>query len=286
MKLTPTLLKQYNLENFIDVIEDIEALDNEIIITVNRQASYKDNLNIKKQIDTNKKITIKVLDKKYIDHPNVLAIMSGKGGVGKSYVTSLLATNLAKNNKVLLLDFDVYGYSLPKYFNKYEEVYLIDNKLIPVKIEDNLDLISTQYFIKNLENEPIIWRGPKLNQLMELIINHLDFSKYDYILIDTPPSTGDIILNLNNYFKVINYFIVSTPKQIDQHVSLRTKKLGDSLGFKFKGYVINEMFYQYHNEKIYIYGKDIDKSIKSNVKAYLQINNNAYNIKQIENLLK
>lgn len=276
----------YDLTKWDTYITNIEEDSDNIKVMVNNKADYKINLAIKRELSkSGKNISIQVAKNSKINQPTY-AIMSGKGGVGKSYITSLFAYATSQDKKVLILDFDIYGYSIPKYFDKYQEMIFDNNILYPISFNKNLDIISTQYFIKDLDNEPIIWRGPKLIQLMELIINHTDFSKYDLIIIDTPPSSGDIILNLNQYFEKINYFVITTPREVDQHVSLRTKILGDKLNFEFLGFILNESYYEYNNEQLPIFGDKIDPFILDNLSTYLIINNDNFNYQQIEKLKK
>lgn len=225
-----------------------------------------------------------------VDHKrhdvDVLAVMSGKGGVGKSYVTALLAKAYSEDKKVLLLDLDIYGYSIPEIFNRFEEIKMIDDQLMPIKYDDHLDIISAQYFIKDLQNEAIIWRGPKLNQLMDLMINHIDYSQYDLVILDTPPTTGDIVLNINQYYSNVSCYLVTTPKVLDQKVSLRSYQLANQLGFNCLGYIINQSYYNYNNEKLYIYGQDYLNQIKPLIKCELEINNDDHNLLLIKNMIE
>ncbi len=225
-----------------------------------------------------------------VDHKrhdvDVLAVMSGKGGVGKSYVTSLLAKAYSEDKKVLLLDLDIYGYSIPEIFDCFEEIKMIDDQLMPIKYDDHLDIISAQYFIKDLQNEAIIWRGPKLNQLMELMINHIDYRQYDLVIIDTPPTTGDIVLNINQYYSNVSCYLVTTPKILDQKVSLRSYQLANQLGFNCLGYIINQSYYNYNDEKLYIYGQDYLNQVKPLIKCELEINNDDRNLLLIKNMIE
>lgn len=232
----------------------------------------------------NLNVNIKVDHKRH--DVDVLAVMSGKGGVGKSYVTSLLAKAYSEDKKVLLLDLDIYGYSIPEIFNCFKEIKMIDDQLMPIKYDDHLDIISAQYFIKDLQNEAIIWRGPKLNQLMELMINHIDYRQYDLVIIDTPPTTGDIVLNINQYYSNVSCYLVTMPKELDQKVSLRSYQLANQLGFNCLGYIINQSYCNYNNEKLYIYGQDYLDQIKPLIKCELEINNDDYNLLLIKNMIE
>lgn len=274
------------LTEFNEYIDEIIENDSQITVYVNKLSNYKVNMNIKKALTTitNKSIEIKLASDKKID-VETIAFLSGKGGVGKSYVATNYAKLASKDKKVLLLDLDIYGYSIPYMLDTYDEVKMIDNFVVPVKYSDNLDVMSSQYFIKDFNNQAIIWRGPKLNQLISLMVEQVNMKQYDLIVIDTPPTTGDIILNLDVYFESINYYIITTPKPLDQYVCLRSYDIGNQLGFNFLGYIINQAFYVHNNEQLYIYGDQYIDEIKTNIKAQLAINNDEYNINQINQLI-
>ncbi len=272
----------FNLKKYID---NYQIDDDKITIYVNHKANYKVILELKKHLkNETKEIDIKINQKPLIDK-KVIALLSGKGGVGKSYVTKLFADVLSKDHKVLLLDFDIYGYSQSYNYNKYEEIRLENDILQPVYINNNLAMVCTQFFIKDLENKAIMWRAPKLNQLMQLILEKIDYDVFEYIIIDTPPTTGDIILNLTNYFSKIDAFVITTPKLLDQHVALRSLEIIKQLGFNLEGVIINEAFFNYHHQKLFIYGNQYDTKIDPLIKSYLAINDNHYNKEQIKNLL-
>ena len=274
------------LERYQEYIDEFVETDNNITVYVNKLSNYKVNMEIKKVLSTisNKEIEIKLAQNKKIN-TKTIAFLSGKGGVGKTYVATNYAKLASKDKKVLLLDLDIYGYSVPYLLDTYDEVKMIDNYVKPVKYSDNLDIMSSQYFIKDFENHAIIWRGPKLNQLISLMVEQVDMSKYDLIVIDTPPTTGDIILNIDVYFEQIDYYIITTPKPLDQHVCLRSYEIGKQLNFNFLGYIINQAFYQYNDEKLTIFGDTYIDEIKDEIRAKLAINDEEYNQKQINKLL-
>lgn len=265
------------LADFKSIILNIDDTKSPIKITIKRNVGFKEIREIQHALkinDVDGKVSIQT--QQHYD-VKTIAFMSGKGGVGKSYVASMYAQIQSETQRVLLLDLDIYGYSIPKTFDCYDEVKMIDDKIIPIKYSDNLDIISTQYFIKDFKNQAVIWRGPKLNQLMDLMINHVDFSNYDLVVIDTPPTTGDIILNINNFFNEVNYYVVTTPRELDQYVSLRSVDVGQQLGFNFLGYIVNQSFYQYDGQELMIFGDDYLSEVKDHILCKLCLNNDEYN---------
>ena len=144
-----------------------------------------------------------------------------------------------------------------------EKLRYENNKIIPIRYQ-GIDIVSVQFLLPD-QNNAIILRSLKVNQLIKELIEKIDFNQYDEIVIDTPPGTGDINIDLNLYFENIYYYIVTTPRLLDQKISLRTKEIGDKLNYHFLGFIINEAYYIYNNEKIYIYGNKFLEEIKKNI---------------------
>lgn len=188
----------------------------------------------------------------------VIAVMSGKGGVGKSNVTVGLARALAKlGNKVGIMDADIYGYSIPAIANAIEEPKVIDGKIIPVTNPDGIEIISAHHFLPNTENKAIIWRGMKLNSLLSHFVNDVMWSKnLDYLVIDMPPGTGDVLLNINNLIDEVNSLYITTPSIDAAYVAERVIQVGEELNFIQVGLVENMAYYQIGDEKHYIFGTD------------------------------
>ncbi|TBU20301.1 NUBPL iron-transfer P-loop NTPase [Hamiltosporidium tvaerminnensis] len=118
-----------------------------------------------------------------------IAIMSGKGGVGKTSFTSLLACILQEKYKVLLLDFDICGPSLIFPFGVSGKVKKNENGFIPIKLAENLDILSMAFMIK--ESDSVNWRGPKKNILLEMFYNSRFFKDYDFVVVDMPPGISE-----------------------------------------------------------------------------------------------
>jgi ATP-binding protein involved in chromosome partitioning len=149
--------------------------------------------------------------------PNVkkiIAIGSGKGGVGKSTFTANLALSLSRaGHKVGIIDADIYGPSLPMIFGKREEKPRAnaEKKIIPVEAH-GIKFMSFGFFIN--ENDPVIWRGPMLGGVINQFLFDVDWADTDYLLIDLPPGTGDIQLSMVQNANVDGAIIISTPQDI------------------------------------------------------------------------
>ncbi len=181
---------------------------------------------------------------KYGNIKNVVGVISGKGGVGKSTVTGMLASQLAKKGyKVGVLDADITGPSMPRFFGineKRAEIYPEGEgvRFIPVETGLGIKVISLN-LITEVEDEPVIWRGPVINGVLNQMYQDTVWGDLDYLLIDMPPGTGDITLTVMQSFPLKEIIIVSTPQDM---VSMIVKKLvvmAEKLGVPVRGVVEN-----------------------------------------------
>ncbi|MBC2300356.1 Mrp/NBP35 family ATP-binding protein [Listeria welshimeri] len=138
-----------------------------------------------------------------------LAIASGKGGVGKSTVAANLAIALAnQGKKVGLLDADIYGFSIPVLLGTTESPRKENGQIIPVKT-NGIQMISMDFFVES--GEPVIWRGPMLGKMIKMFLEEVRWGDLDYLLIDLPPGTGDVALDIHTLIPRCNELIVTTP---------------------------------------------------------------------------
>ena len=150
---------------------------------------------------------------------NIILILSGKGGVGKSTISSQLALGLSKNEdlQIGLLDVDICGPSIPRMMGiENEEIRESPQGMVPVYKEQNLAIMSIGYLLKD-KNSPVIWRGPRKNGLIKEFFCNTNWDKLDYLIIDSPPGTSDEHLTLVQYLKLSNLkgaIIVTTPQEI------------------------------------------------------------------------
>ena len=147
------------------------------------------------------------------DVKNIIAVASGKGGVGKSTTSVNLALALAAEGaNVAILDADIYGPSIPKMLNLSGYPASEDGKTMLPKIAYGLQTISIGYLIK--EDQPMIWRGPMVTNALQQLLNDTKWDNVDYMIVDLPPGTGDIQLTLSQQIPVSGAIIVTTPQDI------------------------------------------------------------------------
>ena len=156
---------------------------------------------------------------KLVNVKNIILVLSGKGGVGKSTVASQIALGLSKNEnlQIGLLDLDICGPSIPRMMGiENEEIRDSPQGMLPVYKEQNLAIMSIGYMIKD-KKTAVIWRGPRKNGLIKEFLCKTNWDKLDYLIIDTPPGTSDEHLTIAQYLKSSNIkgaIIVTTPQEI------------------------------------------------------------------------
>lgn len=195
---------------------------------------------------------------------NIIAIASGKGGVGKSTVTANLAVALAKKGyKVGLIDADIYGPSMPLMFNVENEKPMpieINGKNLINPIESyGVKLLSIGFFADT--NQAVVWRGPMATRALTQLFTEANWGELDYMLIDLPPGTGDIHLSLVQTVSVTGAIIVSTPQKvalIDARKAVGMFKL-EQINVPVLGMIENMAYFtpeELPNNKYYIFGKE------------------------------
>lgn len=150
--------------------------------------------------------------KNHIKH--VIAVLSGKGGVGKSTVTVLLARALKQMGlQIGVMDADITGPSIPRLFGiESEKAYATgENEIIPVKTQEGIEVMSLNYLLKN-EDDPVIWRGPIVGNVVKQFYTDVIWGDLDVLLIDMPPGTGDVALTILQQLPVQGVIMVSTPQ--------------------------------------------------------------------------
>ncbi|MGI6435726.1 MAG: Mrp/NBP35 family ATP-binding protein [Syntrophomonadaceae bacterium] len=188
---------------------------------------------------------------------NVITVMSGKGGVGKSSVTALLAISLAKQGKrVGILDADITGPSQPKAFGINGSIKAGDYGMLPPVSQVGIKLMSINFFLPN-EDDPVIWRGPMLAGAVKQFWSDVDWRDLDYLIVDLPPGTGDIPLTVMQSLPVNGIVIVSSPQDLAFMVVKKTIKMAQKLQLPILGLVENmsHAICPHCHEKIEIFGK-------------------------------
>ena len=176
-------------------------------------------------------------DRSHAKH--VVAVLSGKGGVGKSFITSYLAVSLRrKGYKVGILDADVTGPSIPKAFGIVDKAYGEDSLIYPIPTRTGIKVMSANCLLDD-ENEPIIWRGVLLGNLVKQFYEDVLWQELDYLLIDMPPGTGDIALTTFQMIPIDELIIVTSPQDLVSMVVSKAIKMARMMDIKVLGVVEN-----------------------------------------------
>ncbi|MEI5908236.1 Mrp/NBP35 family ATP-binding protein [Bacillus spongiae] len=206
---------------------------------------------------------------------HVIAITSGKGGVGKSTVSVNLAIALARLGKnVALIDLDIYGFSIPTIMNLSDRPKTVNGKIIPVE-SHGVKVMSMGFLIKN--NEPIVWRGPMLGKMVEHFSKDVMWGQLDYCILDMPPGTGDIALDMHHFIPESKEILVTTPHPTASFVAERAGTMAMKAKHEILGVVENMSYFQPtdSNKKYSIFGqgggKMLAEALHSNVLAQLPI---------------
>ena len=178
-----------------------------------------------------------------------LLISSGKGGVGKSSVTTNLAVALAEQGyKVGVVDADIYGYSIPRMLGTDRDPIVIDEMLVPPEMW-GVRCISIGYFVP--QGQAVIWRGPMLHKALEQFLTDVFWDDPDFLLIDMPPGTGDIALSLAQYLPRGEVFVVTTPQPAAQKVAAMSAAMAEKVNLPVRGIIENMSWFTGDDGKRY-----------------------------------
>src|SRR3989337_1354757 len=173
---------------------------------------------------------------------SIVAIASGKGGVGKSTVSVSLAVALAKSGaRVGLLDTDIYGPSIPIMMGVTERPEIKGEKLIPI-IKYGVSLMSIGFLIS--EDTPLIWRGPMVMKAVEQLLTDVEWGELDYLFVDLPPGTGDVQLTLAQKVPLSGVVIVTTPQDVALLDVVRGISMFKKLNVPILGVIENMSFFR------------------------------------------
>ena len=178
-----------------------------------------------------------------------ILVSSGKGGVGKSSVTTNLAVALATAGyRVGLVDADIYGYSIPRMLGTDRDPVVIDNMLLPPEAW-GVRCISIGYFVP--EGQAVVWRGPMLHKALEQFLTDVYWDEPDFLLVDMPPGTGDIALSLSQYLPRAEVLVVTTPQLAAQKVARLSAAMAVKVNLKVRGIIENMSWFIGEDKKRY-----------------------------------
>jgi len=199
-----------------------------------------------------------------------LLIASGKGGVGKSSVTTNLAVALAQmGHSVGVVDADIYGYSIPRMLGTDRPPTVIDEMLIPPEMW-GVRCISMGYFAP--ENEAVIWRGPMLHKALEQFLVDVLWDEPDYLLIDMPPGTGDVAISLSQFLPSSETIVVTTPQPTAGRVAVKAGLMAEKVNQEILGIVENMAWFTGDDGKRYtIFGEGGGASLAEDLSTDLLV---------------
>ncbi|HID0817313.1 Mrp/NBP35 family ATP-binding protein [Clostridium botulinum] len=201
---------------------------------------------------------------KYGNAKNIIGVISGKGGVGKSTITGILATKLREEGyKVGVLDGDITGPSMPRFFGISDKRATIistgeneEVKIIPVETKTGIKVMSLNLLTEQ-EEAPVIWRGPVITGVLTQMYTDTEWGELDYLLIDMPPGTGDIALTVMQSLPVTNMVVVSTPQDMVSMIVKKVVIMIEKMGIEVLGVVENMSYIKCGScgEKLNVFSK-------------------------------
>ena len=177
----------------------------------------------------------------------VIAVVSGKGGVGKSMVTSMLAASSNKNgNKTAILDADITGPSIPQVFGLHGQAYGDENGILPVTTKKGINVISLNLLLENA-TDPVIWRGPVIAGIVKQFWTDVIWGDIDYMFIDMPPGTGDVPLTVFQSIPVDGIIVVTSPQELVSLVVEKAVKMAKTMNIPILGIIENMSYFKCDN---------------------------------------
>lgn len=169
----------------------------------------------------------------------VIGVVSGKGGVGKSFVTSSLACAMRKAGyKVGIMDADITGPSIPKMFGIHGQVYGTEEGMIPMESEEGMKVMSINLLLED-EEAPVIWRGPVIAGVVKQFWNETVWGDIDYLFVDMPPGTGDVPLTVFQSLPVDGIVVVTSPQELVQMIVKKAYNMANMMNIPVLGLVEN-----------------------------------------------
>lgn len=188
---------------------------------------------------------------------HVYAVVSGKGGVGKSMVTGQLAVSVhRRGHNVAVLDADITGPSIPKMFGVHEKAMATEDAIVPVESRGGIALMSVNLLLED-ETDPVVWRGPVIGNVVHQFWSDVLWQDVDYMFVDMPPGTGDVALNVFQSLPVDGVIIVTSPQELVSMVVEKAVKMAQMMHIPVLGLVENMSYLPCPDcgKKIYLFGE-------------------------------
>lgn len=202
------------------------------------------------------------------EHSNikkVIGVVSGKGGVGKSLVSCLLASKCRKAGlKVGILDADITGPSVPKSFGITQRAMQDETGLLPTVTKSGIKLMSINLLLEDV-NSPVVWRGPVISGVIQQFWTDVNWGELDYLFVDMPPGTGDVALTVFQSLPVDGIVIVSTPQDLVKMIVNKAYNMAKMMNVPVLGLVENMSYYECPDcgKRVSIFGESkIDETAK------------------------
>jgi ATP-binding protein involved in chromosome partitioning len=179
----------------------------------------------------------------------VIAVASGKGGVGKSTLTANLAAAFERaGQRTGILDADVYGHSIPHMLGIHQRPVLVDRMIVP-PVRGDLKLMSIGFFLD--DNAPVMWRGPMLHKALEQFLSDVHWGELDMLVVDMPPGTGDVSISLGQLLPRAEVLVVTTPQPAAQQVAVRAAQMAQKTGMRLVGAIENMSYLTGTGEQLF-----------------------------------
>ena len=196
---------------------------------------------------------------KYSNIKKVIGVVSGKGGVGKSLVSCLLASKCAKAGlKVGVLDADITGPSVPKSFGVNSRAMQDEECLLPNVTKNGIKIMSINLLLEDV-NSPVIWRGPVISGVIEQFWTDVRWGELDYLFVDMPPGTGDVALTVFQSLPIDGIVIVSTPQDLVKMIVNKALNMAKMMHIPVLGLIENMSYFECPDcgKKLEIFGKSV-----------------------------
>ena len=187
----------------------------------------------------------------------VIAVVSGKGGVGKSLVTSLLAVNMNRAGKhSAILDADITGPSIPKLFGIHEKALGNEDGILPCKSKTGIDVMSINLLLEN-DTDPVVWRGPIIAGTVKQFYTDVIWRDVDFMFVDMPPGTGDVPLTVFQSLPIVGIVVVTSPQDLVSMIVEKAVNMARMMNIPVLGIVENMSYYEcpHCGERSEIFGR-------------------------------